>query len=92
MWQNWPPQDRFLSGLSMRNPKHYRYQNFCDALRAFDMETDPPLFIDGNDIIDEQSGYDAAGDCNRPYKIYRSILEFCNCPSFVSVGTLLGIV
>lgn len=50
----------FLSGLSLNHPKHYRYQNFCDALRAFDMETDPALFIDGNDITDERSGYDAA--------------------------------
>lgn len=50
----------FLSGLTMNNPKHYRYQNFCDALRAFDMEIDPALFIDGNDTTNEQSGYDAA--------------------------------
>jgi len=50
----------FLSGLSMKNPKHYRYQNFCDALRAFDMETDPELFIDGDDTTNEQSGYRAA--------------------------------
>lgn len=50
----------FLSGLSMKSPTHYRYQNFCDALRAFDMEIDPELFIDGTNTTNEQSGYDAA--------------------------------
>ena len=50
----------FLSGLPMNQPRHYRYQNFCDALRAFDIEIDPALFIDGDGTTNEQSGYDAA--------------------------------
>ena len=50
----------FLSGLSLHNPSHYRYQNFRDALKSYDMEVDPELFIDGNGVTDEQSGYNAA--------------------------------
>ena len=50
----------FLSGLSLKHHRHYRYQNFCDALHAFDMEDDPALFIDGNHTTNEQSGYEAA--------------------------------
>jgi len=50
----------FLSGLPLNSPTHYRYQNFLDALKAFDMEIDPALFIDGNGVTDEQSGYSAA--------------------------------
>jgi len=50
----------FLSGLSLDNPTHYRYQNFHDALKAYDMEIDPALFIDGDGTTDEKSGYHAA--------------------------------
>ncbi len=50
----------FLSGLPLDLHRHYRYQHFCDALRTFDMENDPALFIDGNNTTNEQSGYDAA--------------------------------
>lgn len=50
----------FLSGLPMGTPTHYRYQDFREALREYDMETDPALFIDGDGVTDEKSGYMAA--------------------------------
>lgn len=50
----------FLSGLPLNRSAHYRYQNFCDALQAYNMETEPALFIDGDGATDEQSGYNAA--------------------------------
>lgn len=50
----------FLSGLSLDNPNHYRYQNFRDALQAHGIPIDPALLIDGEGITDEQSGYAAA--------------------------------
>lgn len=50
----------FLSGLPLNSPIHKRYQNFCDALQAYDMDTDPALFINGDGGTDEQSGYNAA--------------------------------
>ena len=50
----------FLSGLPLNSPTHYRYQDFRDALQSFDMEFDSALFIDGDGLTDEQSGYHAA--------------------------------
>lgn len=52
----------FLSGLPLASSTHYRYHDFCDAMKAYNMEIDPALFIDGNGITDEQSGYDAANE------------------------------
>ncbi len=50
----------FLSGLPLNSSPHYRYQNFYDALKAYNMDTEPALFIDGDGVTDEQSGYNAA--------------------------------
>ena len=50
----------FLSGLPLNSAAHYRYQNFYDALKAYNMELEPALFIDGDGVTDEQSGYEAA--------------------------------
>lgn len=50
----------FLSGLPLNSPIHYRYHNFRNALQAFDMELDTALFIDGDGLTNEQSGYNAA--------------------------------
>ena len=50
----------FLSGLTLDNPTHYRYQNFCDAMQEYGMAVDPQLLIDGTGVTDEHSGYAAA--------------------------------
>ena len=55
----------FLSGLSVENSSHYRYHDFVDALRIYDMEMDRNLIIDGNGITDEKSGYLAADELLR---------------------------
>ena len=55
----------FLSGLTLDNPNHYRYQNFCEALREYGMEPEPALLIDGNGITDERSGYCSADELLR---------------------------
>lgn len=50
----------FLSGLPLNSPAHHRYQNFYEALQFYGMETDPALFIGGNGVTDEQTGYEMA--------------------------------
>ena len=55
----------FLSGLPLTSPTHYRYQDFCEAMRACEMDMDPALFVDGDGATDEQSGYDAANELLR---------------------------
>ena len=55
----------FLSGLTLNNPRHYRYQNFCDAMEEYGMKPEQDLLIDGDGTTDERSGYRAADELLR---------------------------
>lgn len=63
----------FLSGLPLNSSTHYRYQNFCEALKTYEMDSDPALFIDGNGVTDEQSGYDAADELLRSGIVFTGV-------------------
>lgn len=50
----------FLSGLPLESAAHYRYHDLLDALKAYEMDMDPELFMGGDGATDEESGYRAA--------------------------------